>query len=308
MGAGVSDLKAFRIRDGRAVEMAGSSVALERELQSLIEANMEAMLGIRFLASEYPTGRHRGRIDSLGLDETGTPVIIEYKRTRDKEVITQALSYLAWLEDSHAEFEGLVRDRLGAAAVETVDWTNPRLVCVAGDFTSHSAVALEVIGRRIDLMAYRMFEDVVTLQLVASVGGQAAPVRRRVSAASEPAGTTIPKSVQQYLDEAPQDLQDLFADLDAVLLAYGDVRREAQVHYFAYRRIKNVATVRVQPRNRVLVLNLKVDPRTVQLVEGFSRDVSGLGRLGTGDLEVRIRSHEDLEQAGELIRQSIDAG
>ncbi|BDH11474.1 hypothetical protein HOK021_26530 [Streptomyces hygroscopicus] len=62
---------------GLATEIPGSSVALERQLQTLIESNMEAMLGIRFLASEYATGRHRGRIDSLGLDENGTPVIVE---------------------------------------------------------------------------------------------------------------------------------------------------------------------------------------------------------------------------------------
>ncbi|MFI1890100.1 hypothetical protein [Streptomyces jumonjinensis] len=56
---------------GRVVEMAGSSVALERELQSLIEANMEAMLGIRFLASEYETGRHRGGSTRWGWTRPG---------------------------------------------------------------------------------------------------------------------------------------------------------------------------------------------------------------------------------------------
>ncbi|WP_411144222.1 hypothetical protein [Streptomyces sp. x-80] len=49
----MNNLKAFRVRGGQATEIVGSSVALERELQSLIEGNMEAMLGIRFLASEY---------------------------------------------------------------------------------------------------------------------------------------------------------------------------------------------------------------------------------------------------------------
>lgn len=57
-------------------------MGVERDLQTLIEANMEAMLGIRFLATEYRTGRHRGRIDSLGLDENGTPVIVEFTDRR----------------------------------------------------------------------------------------------------------------------------------------------------------------------------------------------------------------------------------
>ncbi|MFB7782244.1 transporter [Streptomyces vinaceus] len=305
----VSDLRAFRLHDGTATEMQGSAVALERQLQTLIEANMEAMLGIRFLASEYPTGRHRGRIDSLGLDENGTPVIIEYKRTRDKELLPQALSYLAWLEDNHHEFERLVADRLGYEAAGAVDWSNPRVVCIAGDFTPHSAVALEVIGRRIDLVAYRAFEDVLTLRLVASVAGTASLAQRRHLASASVSARTSVKSVQQFLDESPSGLRALFEDLDAVLLAQGDVRREAQLHYFSYRRIKSVATVRVQPRNRALVVNLRVPPDEVELEDGFTRDVSVVGCLGLrGGIEVRIRSRDDLDRAGALIQRSVAAG
>lgn len=40
---------------------------------------MPAMLGVRLLATEYSTGPvHGGRIDSLGLDENGAPVVVEY--------------------------------------------------------------------------------------------------------------------------------------------------------------------------------------------------------------------------------------
>ncbi|WTT38413.1 hypothetical protein OG535_29240 [Kitasatospora sp. NBC_00085] len=72
----MSDLKVFRLgADGQDVELHGSTVALEVELQRRVEAGMERMLGIRFLASEYPTGPwHRGRVDSLGLDENNVPV------------------------------------------------------------------------------------------------------------------------------------------------------------------------------------------------------------------------------------------
>jgi RecB family endonuclease NucS len=49
-------------------------------------------------ATEYETGKaHRGRIDSLGLDENGSPVIFEYKRTSNEDVINQGLFYLDWL-------------------------------------------------------------------------------------------------------------------------------------------------------------------------------------------------------------------
>lgn len=71
----MTDLKLFRQgADGRDVELVGMTVALDVELQRRIEAGMESMLGIRFLVSEYPTGPwHRGRIDTLGLDENNSP-------------------------------------------------------------------------------------------------------------------------------------------------------------------------------------------------------------------------------------------
>ncbi|WP_442806334.1 hypothetical protein [Streptomyces sp. NBC_01317] len=69
-------------------------MALEAELHRRVGGNMEMMLGIRFLASEYPTGPwHRGRIDTLGLDENGAPVVVEYKKTADSGVLPQAASY-----------------------------------------------------------------------------------------------------------------------------------------------------------------------------------------------------------------------
>lgn len=63
-------------------------------------------------------------------------------------------------------------------------------------------------------------------------------------------------------------------------------------------------TVRVQPRNRLLVLTVKLDPDAVELQGSFSRDVRGLGCLGIRDgVAVWIGSHEDLARADELIRQ-----
>ncbi|MGW2087528.1 hypothetical protein [Streptomyces sp. NPDC001880] len=123
------------------------------------------------------------------------------------------------------------------------------------------------------------------------------------------AAATAPKSVQQYLDESPEELKELYADLERLLLAHRDVREEPQLHYIACRRINNVATVRLQPRNRLLVVNLKLDLDKVELHEGFSRDMRGVGVLGIrGGVEVRIGSREDLVRATDLVQRSIDAG
>ena len=96
----MSDIKVFRTDGGKVCEIEGKSVALEKSLQTLIETNLDVFLGIRFLASEYPTGKtHGGRIDTLGIDENGCPCIMEYKRASNENVINQGLFYLDWLLD-----------------------------------------------------------------------------------------------------------------------------------------------------------------------------------------------------------------
>src|SRR3954447_9256157 len=88
----MSDIKLFRVDAGKASELIGSGLPLEKNLQALIEANLEAMLGVRLMASEHQTGKvHGGRIDTLGLDENGSPVILEYKRASNENVINQGL-------------------------------------------------------------------------------------------------------------------------------------------------------------------------------------------------------------------------
>ncbi|MEV7383882.1 hypothetical protein AB0O10_37155 [Streptomyces lydicus] len=164
---------------------------VEADVQGLIEANMEALLGVRFLASEYSTGPvHGGRIDSLGIDENGAPAIIEYKRGVDAGMIHQGLFYLAWLMDHRSESERLVRDRLGAQAAAQVLWSGPRLICIAGDFTRYDVHALREHRRSIDLVRYRYFgSDLLGLETVASVAGRTSPARPvRQQAAGTAAG------------------------------------------------------------------------------------------------------------------------
>ncbi len=62
----MGDFQLFKYNDKNVEEIKGTSVALEKSLQSLIEKNLDSFIGgVRFLASEYSTGKvHGGRIDS----------------------------------------------------------------------------------------------------------------------------------------------------------------------------------------------------------------------------------------------------
>lgn len=99
----MSDIKLFRIAAGAVSELAGTTDTVEKSVQVLFEKNLDALLGVRFLATEYTTS-HGGRIDTLGLDENGCPVILEYKQASNENVINQGLFYLDWLMDHRKDF------------------------------------------------------------------------------------------------------------------------------------------------------------------------------------------------------------
>ena len=134
----MSETRLFQLNGQSVSEIAGEAGGLEKSLQTLIEQNLQTMLGVTFLASEYSTGKvHSGRIDTLGLDEDDCPVILEYKRAISENVINQGLDYLDWLMDHKAEFKLLVLDKLDRARADAIDWTSPRLICIAAGFTKH---------------------------------------------------------------------------------------------------------------------------------------------------------------------------
>ncbi len=179
-------------------------------------------------------------------------------------------------------------------------WSAPRVICIAENFTRYDLHAVHEMGRTIDLVAYRYFGGgLLALETVASV--QEHRSARRTVAKRPAQRTAFPDAGKR---EEP--LAELREALYEKLLALGeDTQRVERQTYDAYRRLRNFACV-VNTRRGAVVVYLKAGPDEFDLVDGFSRDVRGIGHHGTGDLEVRLRSREDLERADAMIRCSYE--
>lgn len=308
----MSDIQLFRLSGRQAIELPGRAAAIEKHLQSLIETEMLTFLGVRFLASEYATGKtHKGRIDSLGLDENGCPVIVEYKRHSNENVINQGLFYLDWLLDHQAEFRWLVMEKLGKEAADAIDWAGTRLLCIAADFTRYDQHAVQQIPRNVELIRYKLFgDDLLLLELVNAVSVVDATAGKAESAGSSVVKTKSPgkdKTAEEQLAHANPTIRALYDALAGYLNAQGDDVQEKHLKlYTAFRRLKNFACV--IPYRDKLLLMLKLDPDTVALEDGFSRDTRNIGTWGTGDLELTLRDVADLDRAKPLIDRSYQEG
>jgi predicted transport protein len=307
----MSDLKLFRTTVNGVAELSGGAVALERSLQALFEANLEALLGVRFLASEFVTNEG-GRMDTIGIDENNVPVVIEYKRSTNENVINQGLFYLDWLMGHRRDFEWLVMERLGKEVAQKVDWSGSRLICVAGDFQKWDEHAVRQMNRTIDLVRYRRYaDDLLLLEQLTATSAKPASGSSTSPTQSGSAGGQAKKykTVSQHLLEAPPALLDLYHAVAAYLEAAGDdVQVKTTDFYVAFRRLKNFGCVELRNQLGKLLVFVRVNPDTVTLEPGFTRDVRDIGHFGTGDLEITIQSLADLEKAKPLFDASYQNG
>ena len=298
----MADIKLYQIKDGQATSKSIADFKYESEIQKLCEQNLETFFGIRFLASEYSTGnKHRGRIDSLGIDENNCPVIIEYKLVSKENVINQGLFYLDWLMDHQANFEMLCMKVL-KEQIE-VDWTNPRLVCIAKDFTRYDDYAIGQINRNIELIRYRLFEGG---NIIFEQAGTSQV--QDITKSSSP-GINKYRDMEDAISASSSELLSLYQELENYILSLGDdIQKKELKYYHAFSRIKNFVCVEIRSKKQELVLFLKLNYNEIENPPKNSRDVSNIGHYGTGDTEVTIKSIQELEAIKSLIEESYDNG
>ena len=240
----------------------------------------------------------------MGIDENNSPVIIEYKRSVNENVINQGLYYLDWLLDHKADFTLLVMKKYGIEVAEQIDWTTPRLLCIAGAFTKYDEYAVQQINRNIELYSYKQFgNDLLLLELVNATTAQGVETEgvKQYTASNK-------ATVTEYLNQSDPELRNRFEVIRAFLMALGDdVQENTLKHYIAFRRIKNFACVEIHPQIGRITVYVKVNPDTITIEPGFTRDVRKIGHYGTGDLEITIMNDEQFEKAKPLFIKSYEA-
>jgi predicted transport protein len=278
-----------------------ASFQSEKELQQLFEANLEKLLGVRFIATEFFTGdRQKGRIDTLGLDQDGSPTIIEYKKSSKENVINQGLFYMDWLVDHKGDFALAAQEVLGDHVA--IDWSQPRLILIAESFSEYDKYAVNRIGANIELWTYRRYgEEHLYLEPIFT----STPLRKIPSEETriDPGQETF--SVEDHLEGKTERIQALFSAFQERLFALGDegeIIEKPNKMYISYKHGKNFCELKVQSQELKMWLDISKDE--LNDPHNLARDVSEVGHHGTGDVEVKLSSMDELDQVMDLVEQS----
>ena len=283
----------------------------ERELQEFFEKHLHTLTGVEFLASEHQTGaRHGRRIDTLGIDGAGRPVVVEYKRRQDQNVINQGLDYLAWLDDHQADFRELVRKQLGDGRVTDIDFRAPRLLCIAAEFPRQDQVAAENSRRPIELLRYRRYGDAYVALEWMSGGEAPEPVPPPDIPPPPPkraAGEDPDYSIYKTWDKTSEETRTLFHELEKSVKSLGSVRTDVFKTVISFKctaapgdkpPVVAYIHLRVQSGLRVHVHEKHLS--SIPLEDGFNRPYH------RGYREIVIRDREHIRKAKPLLRAAYD--
>lgn len=294
----MSEIKLFKVKPD-VTELISSEVILEKDLQNLIENNMEKFFGVRFLKSEYVITD--GRMDSIGIDENYSPVIFEYKRSINENVINQGLFYLDWLLDHKADYKLLVIEKYGMDFADKIDWSVPCVICIASDFTRYDVHAVNQMQRNIKLVKYKKYDDLVLFEHINT------PITKQQSesVANMGNGNAQQKSHVEKLAIASDKLRTLYDSVCGYIDSLGDDLVQNQLKYYlAYKKIKNVFCIEIYQKQ--IIVRVKLDPESVELEEGFTRDTRSIGHYGTGDLEISIKNENDFIKAKKFFDRAYE--
>lgn len=226
----MADIKLFSI-SRKVKEYQARNVTLEKDLQVVIENNMQAFFGAAFLATEYRT-TDGGRVDSIGIDENQRPVIFEYKRSINENVINQGLFYLNWLLDHKGSFKVLVIEKLGLKAADNIDWTMQRVIFIAGDFTKYDESAIKQMNRNISLIRYKKFGDdllmfeQVNKNIAAAISNGTPAVKQKY----------VDKTFEEQLEDTDKEIKIIYQDLSDCILSLGDDISETRLNIYSHLR------------------------------------------------------------------------
>ncbi len=303
----------FEIKEKRVRRIKPTEFKIEKELQKLIEENLETFFNCRLIASEFSTGNlHAGRIDTLAISEDNNPVIIEYKKVASSELINQSLYYLHWITDHKGDYQVAVNKALNENI--NTDWSEIRVICIAPEFKKYDLHAVQMMGSNIELWQYKLYENgIISIDEVFRKSGAQYPSPDTegknpimIEAGKKAAQTrkTATYTFEKHANRLNPDLVILHNEIrEYIVNLASSIEETPKQNYISYKTSQNFVCLESQKRK--MMLFLKINPDELEIVPKQARDVRNIGHFGTGDLEFTIKNAEDFEAAKPLIELSL---
>jgi hypothetical protein len=130
-------MKLYELKGKKLSHIRSTPFQLERDIQNVVEENVEELFGLELVKSELSVGGFR--FDTLCFDgENNSFVIIEYKKGSSYSVIDQGYTYLSILLNNKSDFILEYNETKGKTLKrDGIDWSQSRIIFISPKFSEY---------------------------------------------------------------------------------------------------------------------------------------------------------------------------
>lgn len=294
----------FKLENKTIKKIVEKDFKLEKKIQSLVENNMNTLLGLEFITTEFQVDNFR--LDSIGYDkENNAFKIIEYKRGRNESLIDQGYTYLNILFDRKADFilkYNEVKNK--NLKINDIDWDQSRVIFISPKFTNYQIKANDFKNNPIELIQIKKYENnILELNHIEKNNTTELPFKEQFNTKI----SNISKQIKIYTEEehlakTNEALKEIYLNIKDTILSWGNIKIDSKKLYIAFKGNTNIVDMIFYKNFLRLVINLKYgeldDPKNL------AKDVKNIGKWGNGDYRIEINNEDNIEYILSLIKQS----
>lgn len=296
----------FQKNNGKLIPIKEKSFKLEKDLQTLIEDNLQELFNLKLIKSEFVIGEFR--FDTLAYDESSNSfVIIEYKRDRNSSVIDQGLTYLHTMLTYKVECICEINERLNKSIKrDDIDWSQSRVIFIAASFTEFQKQVTNFKDIPIQLIEVNLFEN--NQIVINQIQGQKKENIKMLSSQNSTYRDVLNEvkvyTEEQHLSVANEKIKEVYNDFKNAILNLDDgIEIQAKKVYISFKKKTNICDIEIQKSCLKLYLNAKWGK--LEDCKKIFQNVSDVGHWGNGDYRISLSDTKDLEYIMSVLKQLL---
>lgn len=301
-------MKLYTITNNKLKSISPDNFKLEKEIQNLIENNLEELFNLQFVSTELTIKNFR--VDTLGFDkENKSFVVVEYKKDRNYSVIDQGYTYMSLLLNNKSDFILEYNENCGGQLKrDDVDWTQSKVIFISPNFTEYQKHSINFKDVPFELWEIKRYENnllglvqhkTTSEESISTLSDDKSSmvnqVSKQIKVYSEEYHLTLSKSRPEWVNE-------LYFSLKERIMNLGDVEMKPNGNYISFRKKSPFVDIVFYNNGLYTIINLKEG--TLNDPNNLMKTFGGKGHWGNGDYYTTIDTNTDLDYMMFLIKQS----
>ena len=298
-------MRLYQIDKGKLTKIKEEPFKLERDLQKLVEDNLEMLLGLQVVKSEFIIQDRR--FDTLTYNpEDKFFVIIEYKRDRNSSVVDQGYTYLNLLLD-HKEATVLEMNNCFKknCTVNDIEWEQTKIIFISSSFTDFQQGALNQ-GMPIELLEVKKHgNNLISVTRIQKSKHSMDGLMQKSSAFEK-----VDKEIKNYTEEdhlskVPEEIKELYSQFkSAILNLDNQIEVQAKKRYIAFKKdSSNICDIEIWKKCLKIYANAKWGE--LEDSKKLFENVAKKGHWGNGDYRVVVSDNKNLEYIMSVLKQLL---